>query len=338
MKLERLSNPTVVGIFVLAAAILGMGTIIFVASMRLFRAQATVLVYFDESVNGLSIGSPVKFKGVPIGKVEDILIAHNQLPSTTGSYIPVFLQIDLTKISRKLDEQVTIDFTNPEKFLEVVRSGLRAKLQLQSFITGQLFVELDYFAQPGEPYRLLQATSEYAEIPSLPSEMEEFGTSASNLMTQVASIDVKGINDRLIGLLERLDRVLDDLDVKGLNRAVMDTATSMQDTMAARDLQETGPALRETLHSMQELARKLDAAVDPALEDYHLAVRDFRDTMVRVDMVLEDLASVTEPDGNVRHEIMDTLNALQQVSRSARELIQFIDRNPNAVLTGRAPQ
>ena len=73
MKLKRLNNPTLVGLFVLASAFLAMGTVIFVASMKLFRAEATVLVYFDESVNGLSIGSPVKFKGVPIGR--------NRIPS-----------------------------------------------------------------------------------------------------------------------------------------------------------------------------------------------------------------------------------------------------------------
>ncbi|MGA1205608.1 MAG: MlaD family protein [Opitutales bacterium] len=334
--MSRLNNPTLVGIFVLAAAFLGMGTVIFVASMKLFRAEETLLVYFGESVNGLSVGSPVKFKGVPIGKVRDIRISHNQMRPAGISYVPVFVSIDLTKVGGKLEGGMTIDFTNPVKFKEVVRDGLRAKLQMASLITGQLYVELDFFEPAGSLYRQLQLTPQYLEIPSVPSDMAELGSTASDILAQFASINVKKISENLITVLERLDKVVQEIDFRAWNSAVIGTADTLQETLRALQVEETIPELRAALVSLNSVATKLDTAIDPALADYHTTLEQLQVTLKLSNRLLANLEDMTSADGNVRHEIINTLQELQNASRSARELLSLLERNPNAILTGRA--
>lgn len=325
--MKRLNNPTLVGLFVLLAAFLGMGTIIFVASTRLFHAEETVVIYFGESVNGLGIGAPVKFKGVPIGKVKDIRISHNQIQTSDTSYVPVFAEIDLTKVGRKLDDAGAVNFSDPEKFRESVRKGLRGQLQLLSFITGQLYVELDFFEEPGSLYRQLQIEPEFLEIPSVRSDMEEFGATASDILAKFSAVDVEEISSNLLSLIKRLDAVVATIDAEKWNSAVIDTADSLNDTM---------PKLSATLESMQALTDKLEGAIDPAVENYHDTLANIRDTLDRSNAVLSNMETLSSPDGRIQRELLQTMDALQQASKSAEEFLSFIERNPSALISGRS--
>lgn len=333
--MKRISNSTIVGLFVLSGAILGMGTIIFVASMKLFSSQVTILTYFNESVNGLAIGSPVKFKGVPIGKVKNIMISHNQVQIAGGTVIPVFLEIDLSKVGKKLDEHILVDFVEPENFRTEIDSGLRAKLQLLSFITGQLYVEIDYFAMPGERFQFFQIEPEYAEIPSVRSEMEALGSSASDILAELASLDVRGINDQLIAVLKRLDSTIAVIDAAGINAAVIGTAESLQTTIDSMQLEDTMAEFRVTLKALQSASVKLEQTIDPAVEDYKSTLRILNGTIARAATVMENIEHLTSSDGRLRHELLDTMNAFQQAAKRAEELLSYLERNPNSILSGR---
>lgn len=319
----------------MAAAFLGMSTIIFVASMKLFRAEETLLVYFDESVNGLSVGAAVKYKGVPIGKVKSIMISYNQPDSIGDSFIPVFLEIDLTKVGRKLDGGITINFDDPVQTEQIISDGIRAKLQLASFITGQLYVELDYFVEPESSYKLIQIYPEYLEIPSVPSDMKEFGTTATDIMAQFASLNIKGIGDQFSSLLEKLDNLVVELEVSEMSNAVVNTADSLRDTLASMQLDVTMAEFRNTLSSLNSAAVKLETVIDPAVDNYHETLDNINDTLLSGNHVLENLDELTRTDGNLQHELLDTLDALKQAARSAEELMSYLERNPKALLSGR---
>jgi paraquat-inducible protein B len=333
--MSRPANPTLVGIFALVATFLGMGTIIFVASGKLFRAEETILVYFGESVNGLSIGSPVKFKGVPIGEVKDIRMSYNQIQDPGTAYIPVFINLNLSKMGRKSDFIPTMSVFDPQFFEDEIRSGLRAKLNLLSFITGQLYVELDYFDEPNTHYVLRQLEPEYKEIPSLPSDMEELGATAFDILAQFHTVDIKQMNDRILSLLERLDIIAAKFDIDGLNSAVVDTADSVQTTLEALDLQGTMPEIRTTIASLNALVTRLDAAIDPAVENYHETLDSISDTLDRGNRVLANVEIATSADSTLRREFLDTLEALQDASQAAEELLYYLERNPKAVISGR---
>jgi paraquat-inducible protein B len=142
----KLTNTKVVGGFVLGALTLLIVAIVLFAGGALLRRTVMAVVYFQGSVNGLSVGTPVGFRGVQIGSVSNVILEVNA--QTGAATIPVYLQLDPTKATWTGGEQLTPEGTGgeqltPEGWQQQIERGLRAQLATQSLITGQLMVQLD---------------------------------------------------------------------------------------------------------------------------------------------------------------------------------------------------
>ena len=158
----RKPNPKVIGAFVTGAEVLFFGMIFFFSSSSLFSRNEQFILFFDQSVNGLTVGSSVKFRGVPIGAVERIMIrVEGQRPDSTA--IPVIIKIDQDRLDRDLGG-VSQTF-EPEAIMSAIRRGLFAQLTLESLITGQLFIEftMDPERSPGMQWHLV-GDNEIVEI------------------------------------------------------------------------------------------------------------------------------------------------------------------------------
>src|SRR5262245_56657150 len=131
--MPKVTTTKVVGGFVLGAIALLVAALVLFGGAALFQSTRKAVVYFEGSVNGLSVGAPVAFRGVDIGSVTDIVLQVNAQTGTAT--IPVYIQIDPSKISWAGGQQLT-----PEARQEVIKRGLRAQLATQSMITGQLIV------------------------------------------------------------------------------------------------------------------------------------------------------------------------------------------------------
>ncbi|HEX8110463.1 MAG TPA: MlaD family protein, partial [Kofleriaceae bacterium] len=163
--MSKRASPANIGAFVVIALALLVTAILILGGGRLFRTTAAVIVYFDDSVGGLRVGAPVKFRGIEVGTVKDVRInmagvaldPHHVL-------IPVVLEID----ERQLRERgaPALDLRDPKQVQRLVDQGLRAELALESFVTGVRSVELDI--RPGTPARLVHART-YPEIPPVQS-------------------------------------------------------------------------------------------------------------------------------------------------------------------------
>lgn len=324
-----------IGLFVLVGFFLVFATAIYVGSVKLFAQEITVLFYFDESVNGLTVGAPVKFKGVTIGKVSDILIAYDQDRNVEESFIPVFATIDQSRIHRELGVDPSIDFSDNDTFDAQIVEGLRAKLEMVSFITGQLYVELDYFAQPGDDIRIVQRQLTYKEVPTVPSTMAEFGSSASSIMAKLASLDVKGINDSLREALRTLNTKLSAMETEKWNTAVLEVSGDLKTLLRELDLDGLTSEIRQTNDTLRALVEKVDGAVDPALDDYHSVMGDARDTLHRIDQTFVRLDRVVADNSEVGSDLHGTLLEVREAARAMRELLEYLERNPRALLTGR---
>jgi paraquat-inducible protein B len=324
-----------IGFFVLFGFFLIFATAIYVGSIRLFANEIRVLFYFDESVNGLSVGSPVKFKGVTIGTVSDILLAYDQDRSTEASFIPVFAKIDLGRLHRNLGLDPTIDFQDDDVFDAQVVEGLRAKLEMISFITGQLYVELDYFAPPGSEFRVVQRELNFREIPTVPSTMAEFGSSASSIMAKLASLDIKGINDALREALGTLNTKLVAMETDKWNSAVLGLTEDFG--RIARDL-DLAPLLEElsaTNAALNSLVTRLDGAIEPAVEGYDAVVTDSRQALAQIDLAFRRVDELVAANSGFGRDLELTLREVREAARSLRELLEFLERNPRALLSGR---
>ena len=146
-------SPTLIGAFVVGALALIVIAILVFGSGRLFRQTKDFVLYFDNSVNGLRIGAPVKFKGVEIGSVKDIRLQLEQ--GKLINKIPVIIEIDLEKLTSRGATSADCDRWTAKPFSKaIVDRGLRGQLEMESLVTGLLYIALDLF--PGTPINLVQ--------------------------------------------------------------------------------------------------------------------------------------------------------------------------------------
>lgn len=335
--MSRQANPTLIGLFVVAGFSLAVGAFIVISSLRLFARELTCIIYFDESVSNLNLGAPVKFKGVPVGKVKDVRIKWNQDESDDA--IPVFITLDLTRLTKRLGVQVNV--SDSVAFEEEVRKGMRGRLQMESFVTGLLFVDLNYFDDPGRPV-LRQIEPLYPEIPSLPSDLEKLGQSTTNILAKIASLDVKSLSDNLNTLLKTANQEIQGADLPALTLSLRHTSDSLQATSesvrsAIQDvrLQETVAILNETLRQLKQLAARLESRLDGVADQTEALQVEMRNTLTQVRNTLDDVQAFLAPESSTRYALDKLLEDLSRTALAARQLLETLEQNPRVLLTGK---
>lgn len=169
--MSKKANKTLIGAFVVGAVtLLILGLVVF-GSGNLFRRTNKYVLFFDGSVKGLVVGAPVTFRGVKIGTVKDIILCYD--PTKDLSFIPVIIETQPHRIKS------TTDRRQKDNIQSLINTGLRAQLDMQSFLTGQLAIMLDFF--PDKPARLLGLMKEYPEIPTVPSPLGELQKNISDI-------------------------------------------------------------------------------------------------------------------------------------------------------------
>lgn len=133
-------SKTAIGAFVLGAIVLLVAGVLVFGGGQLFVTKHTYITYFDGSVKGLNVGSPVMFRGVKVGSVDNISIVAD--PAKRQLRIPVVFTLEPAKV-----QGTKAEFRRDPNAIEkaVKEFGLRTQLQSLSFLTGQLMVALDFF-------------------------------------------------------------------------------------------------------------------------------------------------------------------------------------------------
>src|SRR5688572_9956628 len=137
--MSRKANSTSIGLFFVAGFALGVIALLTFSSRSLFHRQHKDILYFDASLKGLSPGAPVKYRGVTIGTVVEILIRHNQ--ASNDFSMPVIIAIDEKMAQSKSDQALEIG--SQDKLDDLITRGLRGRLDADSLVTGVLYVALD---------------------------------------------------------------------------------------------------------------------------------------------------------------------------------------------------
>jgi phospholipid/cholesterol/gamma-HCH transport system substrate-binding protein len=239
------SEKLKIGLFVVVSAFLVIGMIIWLAAFPLFESTQTVVAYFTESVQGLESDSPVKFRGVTVGRVKTIRLAPD------GLFIEVVMALD-----RKF--KLTDD--------------LGVKMNLVG-ITGLKYLEMDTF-KPDQKRESPKLSFEprYPVIPAYPSDIKEFGNALENLFQKTKAVDIEKISYHLVRVTSRLDQLLSDpkLDTLGSNTAdaikeVKDSAKRLNDEIAraqfAKQLHKTFEKTSELIQEGTETSRSADRMI-----------------------------------------------------------------------------
>ena len=294
------ANPVVVGSFVLGGIVLAVTVIAMVGSGSFFRHKQRLIAYFDGSVNGLDVGAPVKFRGVPIGRVTGVRLRLPAQP-VDDRRIPVVVEIDQDRLIELGESKAVV---SDEKVAEhLVAQGLRAQLELESFITGVLFVGLEM--APGSPANfVLPRGSGYTEIPTLPTTLEEAQAKVN-------------------------------IDVDGIGRSVIAAADGIARMTSSPDLHEAVVGLREALVAVRDAADSVHLQVGPLAANVNGRVDDARATLKRLDVALNNLSALTDPRAPLADGLVGAITEVTGAARAVRHLADEVSRNPNIILTGR---
>lgn len=327
--MSKRANPVLIGAFVLGALSLLVGLIIYLGTVNLFSKEEQFVVYFESSVNGLNVGAPVKFKGVPIGRVNDIRIRWNQDP--LSSHIPVFITIDPKTVSDRLG--VELDIGDEDVLRQQIRLGLRARMQIESLISGLLFIELDYY--PDNPGNFHQNEYVLKEIPSVPGLLSDITETATQIVARLRRIDFEGTNNRLQRVLERVDQSLQELDTKSLSQSIQETSAVVRGVAQSGQIENTLSDLATLLSQLSALVDKADRRVDPLAEEMVAMLADLRQTFQSLRQTARNLDGALSPQSPILLEVRRTLVETSGAARALRELADYLERNPNSLLLGR---
>ena len=321
------ANPTAIGLFMLGAlglAILGVATL---ASRAWFGDRPTFISYFQESVNGLERGAAVKFQGVPVGTVSELLIQIDQMDKTF--LVPVEYEIDLTRLTTEIGEFLQLD---DEEVLErQIADGLRAQLQMESLVTGILYIELTYRPEASPPVRR-SIVATHPEIPTTPSLLAAFGTEAGSLVADVLQI------------LFRVNEMLEEVDMQGLNTAVVASAQAVERLVGSPELQAAinevpgmAEQLSRTLTEFEELGDRLGDAIGPLQTGMEETLNETTLTLQAARTTIEGAQGFLSTDSGIGYEMEQTLISLREATDALRVLVITLERNPDMLIRGTNP-
>lgn len=319
------AKPAIVGGFILGALALGVVAILLFGQLRLFSTTSRVVAFFDESVAGLDVGAPVTFQGVRIGSVESISVELST--KNMIARVPVVLQLDPQKIIWQ-GHSLT---RNEEDYRRLLDAGLRAKLAQQSFVTGQLRVDLDF--RPGTPMLLSGTKPELLEIPVVPSDL-------SQLRTKLTDLPVREITDELQRTLTVVERLTKHLDsrIDGLSNNANRSMEAVTQTLTTTDaaVQQLQAEASATLHHLDSLIVDAQHRLDTGSGDLNRTLRTADRAAREAEKLLVSLNSMTGPRARMRGNLEATLRDLAASASSLRNFSRTIERNPSVFLTGRS--
>lgn len=327
-------SPTVIGFFVLGAMLLGMIGLFSFGSLNFLRKPQRFVVYFDESVSGLDDGSPVKLRGVRIGRVSQVSLTYNA--TSQESVVAVLCEFTRDVLSDAKGQP--IDVSDRAALEGLIDEGLRAQLGVLGLATGLLYVELD-FRNPTEypaPQRDLVAV-DHAVIPAVPSAISEFQASFSEILSKVKDIDFAALARELNGLLVDARRQLNSVDAAALGREWTETARALRTVAENPRIPAALDNLDGALVDLRSTLQKIDGSVEPTAAELAQTLQQARSTLASFDEAAATARQLLAAQSGLGAEATLALRQLGEASRAIARLADFLERNPNALLSGRTP-
>lgn len=332
--MSKKSNPVMIGGFVVGAvALLAVGAALF-GGAELFAKRYNYVTYFEEQTKGLRVGSNVILNGVRIGYVSEIalLIDETRFETMTrvtleilpDTYIPVSGGVPIDEDLREAIPHETL----------IREAGLRAQLEIESFVTGQLLVRLDM--RPDTPIEMSGLESEHPEIPTIRSDIQELLARMQRWLSNISdNVDVDALAEGLTNSLTGFAALTTSPDLyetlAGLNALVND-----------EDVQDLGASLVVALENVSvaaneatELFRSADRGIDSVAEDLEPVLEKLGDTLRTAERTLEAARLQLRGDSEQVYQLQSTLREVEGAATALREFFDYLERNPEALIRGK---
>ena len=348
--MSKRANSTVVGVFVVVAVALAIAGVLTLGGLRLFSKEMAAVAFFDGDVGGLAVGSPVFFRGAQLGEVSRIAISLDP-----RNRIAVYM-----KITPRRQPQATPVIRSQKQLQPFIERGLRAQLKIVSFVTGQLSVSLDYL--PNTPVDLTGLDPDTPELPTVPTQLAQYQARFDRILAALEKVDlaqvaqdvsemVRSVRDvarskELATALRTAGEAFRTADVTlktvdGQVAAVGERAGATLDDARAlvkkvdREIGPLATSLRGALDDTRQLVRKADREVEPV----SVSLRSTLDAVrIAADSAHSTLGTVKRAlDGETRvgDDLSQALRQLAGAARSLNALAEYLERHPEALLSGK---
>ncbi len=336
-----------IGLFVIAATIIAIIGIVVLGAGALFREEVIVETYFDDSVQGLDVGSPVKYRGVQIGRINSISLASSvyyRPGQKNGSIASKYIVVQIAVFPQSYNLGGDLDFI--EALKGEVRQGLRVRLMPQG-VTGTAFLEADYLDARRNPPLPFDWEPENPYIPSAPSTITRFSEALQRIMNNLEAINILGISTGIENTLNAIQDTLHQANLTGIGQeSEMLLAELRQTNKSLQNMMDTH--LAPALASLKTMARNSEQPVASALDSVQKTSAEIKalvgdlkaftgglpDTMIQLRATLRRLDEMVVSQ---QEDMSKAVENMRMISDNLKELTESSKRNPSQLLFGQPP-
>ena len=324
-----------IGVFVFVAVVITLVAIVFFGAGVFTQDKIYLETYFDESVSGLSVGSPVELRGVRLGIVEQIGFVTEaydipeELQATLESarYVRVLFSVSSSQFPGGPPNDETIRLWN-----ERIHHGLRLRLA-SNILTGQAYLEGTYLDPNRYPVPMLEWRPRYTYVPSAPSQISTMKDSLDRILQRLEELDIKRLLDTVEKVFVSLDKAIEEAKIDEISSSTRRALDSVDRAVAdanvpaiSGQVQSLLVEARQTNQHLKDLLAGKESDSPPAnLPD---AIAKLNRVLVRID----NLISRQTP------QIEETLEDLRKVSSNLKEITDTLKKDPSIILSQPPPK
>ena len=317
------------GVFILGGTALLVAAILVFGGGQFLRPQITMETYVDGTVQGIDVGSPVKFRGVLIGKVTRISFAFTEYEVAEGNdlsnYVVLIMQIDRAVFPDMFK-------TNLTPLLERgIAQGLRIRIEPQG-VTGLNYLDIDYLDPKRFPVLKPTWSPYYYYIPSAPGQLTSFLDSINAILREVEKLNIAGLSKSGTDLLENLNKAVSGSQIEKVSADLQALVAHFDTTLTAANL----PALSSDMkNSLVRIDTTLSETKLPAVS------ADFRKFLGNLEASNRDLRQIlknVEPSSRLNDsQLRDIVRNLAVATANLEQLSTEVKKRPSLLLWGSPP-
>ncbi len=330
-------NKTVIGAFVMSGIVLLIVSVILFGGGRFFVERQRFVLFFQGSIRGLAAGAPVVLQGVQVGSVERIFLQED--PESGSLRIPVIISL----VPDQIDTGgVAIDDLEAS-IQNMIARGLKGQLTIQSLVTGQLVIELDFY--PDLAVRLVGSDLPYPEIPTIPSSLEQIART-------LEKIPVEQLFEKLIGAVAGIERTINSPETKEALQALQQTALGAErlvngaDAVVAganrtiqnidRQVGALGASLKTVTDNAGRVLQHIDAQVAPLGQEARQTLDATRRLLAEAQNTVAGVDGFVGERSELRQRLNRSLEEISAAARALRSLSDLLERHPEVLLRGKS--
>jgi paraquat-inducible protein B len=324
-------SPAVVGLFVLGAIVLGLVALFSFGGVNFFSKPQRFVVYFDESIHGLDLGSPVKLRGVRVGRVADLNVRYDE--TSNKSLVAVVCELSRNMIIDNKGQ--AIDVPDKAELQNLVDHGLRAQLGVIGLATGLLFVELDFYDPHQYPADVPFTDAKRVVMPAVPSTISEYQASLTEILSDLKRVDFAGLSRNLNALLTTANTKLQAMDTAQLSERWSKAAEAVTTAATDPEIKKTFANLNTAAGELRTLIANLDQQVQPSSDKLARTLDEARQALATFNAAAASAQGFIQAQAGLGADADKTLEQLREAAAAVQRLADYLERNPNAVITGR---